>query len=209
MLMFVKVCGVTRVEDVEACVAAGVDAIGFNLWPRSKRFVDRQKAGELARAVPAGIARVVLFVDAPIDEVASVVESGRFDVAQLHGDETSGYVAELAARLGRARVWKALRLRDARSLDGIEAWAADRVLVDADAPGMGGSGLPADRALAVEAARRRPVVLAGGLTPATVADAIRAVRPAGVDVASGVERAPGIKDPDAIAAFVRAARNID
>lgn len=206
MTMFVKVCGLTRAEDIAACAAAGADAIGLNLWPGSKRYVEPARAAQLAREAPAGLLKVALFVDAPLDEVVAALTEHPFDVAQLHGDEPQDYVAALAARVGARRVWKALRLRDARSLDGLEAWAAERVLVDADAPGKGGSGLAADRALAAEAARRRPVVLAGGLSPATVADAVRAVRPAGVDVASGVERAPGIKDPEAIAAFVRAAR---
>lgn len=208
MRMFVKVCGLTRAEDIAACAAAGVDAVGLNLWPRSKRYVERARAAQLAREAPAGLLKVALFVDAPLEEVVAALTEEPFDVAQLHGDETPEYVAALAARVGARRVWKALRLRDARSLDALEGWAADRVLVDADAPGKGGSGLPADRALAAEAARRRPIVLAGGLSPSTVAEAVRVVRPAGVDVASGVERAPGIKDPDAVAAFVRAAREL-
>jgi phosphoribosylanthranilate isomerase len=122
-------------------------------------------------------------------------------VAQLHGDETPDYCARFGARFV-----KAIRLRDAASLDALARYGGELALVDADAPGYGGSGRRADWTLAAAAAKRRKLLLAGGLTPDNVADAVRAVAPFGVDVAGGVERAPGVKDWKQIAAFIAAAK---
>lgn len=198
--MFVKVCGVTRVEDALACVEAGVDAVGLNFWPRSRRFVTVENATAIARVLPASVKRVGVFVNAAADEIERLYD-GVIDLAQLHGDEAP----EACARFG-ARFWKAIRLRDEGSLALLDRYACPLALVDADAPGYGGSGQRADLTLARRAAERRPVLLAGGLTPDNVAEAIAAVRPFGVDVAGGVESAPGIKDAALIRAFVTAAR---
>lgn len=199
--MFVKICGIRTAEDARACVEAGADAVGFNLWPGSKRHVTVEEAAAIGRTLPPGLRRFGVFVNAAPDEIARAFEAGAIDTAQLHGDETR----EFCARLGRP-LMKALRLKDAGSLEGLEAWPGPLVLVDADSSGYGGSGLRIDEALAARAARVRPILLAGGLTPENVAGAIRAVRPFGVDVASGVEAAPGQKDAARVAAFVRAAR---
>jgi phosphoribosylanthranilate isomerase len=201
MSVFVKICGVRTLEDALACVQAGADAIGFNFWPRSKRFVAVETAAEIVRALPVGVARFGVFVDAPADEVARVLALGVADVAQLHGDEPPEY----CARFGERYV-KAIRLRDAASLDALARYGGEWALVDSDTAGYGGSGERADWTLARAAAKCRKVLLAGGLTPENVAEAVRAVEPAGVDVAGGVERAPGEKDWKKVAAFVAAAK---
>jgi phosphoribosylanthranilate isomerase len=204
MSVFVKICGVRTLEDALACAEAGADAIGFNLWPGSKRFLAVDAAAEIARALPpGGPRRFAVFVDAAAEEVERVLALGVADVAQLHGDETPDYCARFGARFV-----KAIRLRDAASLDALERYGGELALVDADAPGYGGSGRRADWTLAAAAAKRRKLLLAGGLTPDNVADAVRAVAPFGVDVAGGVERAPGIKDWKKIAAFVAAAKGV-
>jgi phosphoribosylanthranilate isomerase len=196
--VFVKICGITRVADALAAEEAGADAIGLNFWPGSKRHVTPDAAAAIVRELPPALRRFGVFVNPTADEVSRAFDAGLIDIAQLHGNETVAFCAQLG------RPWmKALRLRDLGQLDG---WKSDLVLVDADAPGYGGSGVTADWSLARAAAQSRRVILAGGLRPDNVAAAIAAVWPFGVDVASGVESAPGMKDARKIAAFVAAAR---
>lgn len=196
--MFVKICGVRTLEDALAAADAGADAVGFNFWPRSKRFVTPEAVAAFAPKLPPGLRRFGVFVDPSAAEVDRALSSGLIHTAQLHGDETPGFCARFTGRYV-----KALRLR---ALDELSAWDCDLLLVDADAPGYGGSGRTADWTLAAAAARLRKLLLAGGLTPDNVAGAIAAVHPYGVDVAGGVESAPGVKDHAKIVAFVRAAR---
>jgi phosphoribosylanthranilate isomerase len=198
MSLFVKVCGVRSLDDALAAADAGADAIGFNFWPGSKRFVALEEAARIAGRLPATLRRFGVFVDAPADEIERAFAAGAIDTAQLHGDEPHDFCRPFAGRY-----MKALRLRDLAQLQG---WDCELLLVDADAPGYGGSGTTADWSLAKAAAANRRILLAGGLTPDNVAAAIAAVGPYGVDVASGVERSPGVKDPRKIAAFVAAAR---
>lgn len=197
----IKVCGVTRPADAEAAARAGVDAIGVNLWPGSKRYVDRPAALEVFAVLPSSVERFGVFVDASVEEVRSAMAELSLDRAQLHGQESDIH------RYGE-RAFKAVRLAGAEVVDGLGQWPGPFVLVDAYEPGRpGGTGRIADWALAARAARIRGVWLAGGLTPENVAEAIRQVHPLGVDVASGVERSPGIKDNYLIEAFVQAARS--
>jgi phosphoribosylanthranilate isomerase len=202
MKTFVKICGVRSVDDALACVDAGADAIGFNFWPRSKRYVDVTAAAAIARRLPPSVRTVGVFVDPEADEVDRAFASGAIDFAQLHGDETPEFCARFAGRY-----IKGIRLRDQHSLANLALYPCDLILVDADAPDYGGSGLRADVMLAEDAARMRRVILAGGLTPDNVAAAVATVRPFGVDVASGVEREPGVKDWLKVAAFVQAAKH--
>lgn len=201
MKPFVKICGVTSLEDALACADAGADAIGFNFWPRSKRYVSVEAAAAIAKKVPAQLRTVGVFVDPSAEEVDRAFGAGAIDLAQLHGDETP----EFCRRFG-GRYLKAFRLRDRATLQQLDDYDCDLVLVDADSAGYGGSGQRADVELAAEAAAGRRVILAGGLTPDNVADAIVAVRPYGVDVAGGVEREPGVKDWLKVAAFVARAK---
>jgi phosphoribosylanthranilate isomerase len=201
MKTWVKICGVTRLDDALACVDAGADAIGFNFWPRSKRHIPVADAAAIARRMPAELRTVGVFVDPAAADVERAFASGAIDLAQLHGDESPAFCGQWSGRY-----IKALRLRDATTLDALGGYDCDLVLVDADTPGYGGSGQRADVGLAERAARERRVILAGGLTPENVADAVARVQPYGVDVAGGVEREPGVKDWIKVAAFVAQAK---
>lgn len=199
----VKICGVTRVEDALLAVRLGADAIGLNLWPGSKRCVTVEAARAIAEALPASVAAVGVFVDPTRDEVLRAAERAGLDTIQLHGDEPP----ELAAALPFP-VLKAIRVggRDALAL--LARYEVEAFLLDAPSPGYGGSGATFDWDIAAEAARTARVILAGGLVPGNVAEAIRRVRPCAVDVASGVERAPGVKDPEKLTAFMKAAKAV-
>jgi phosphoribosylanthranilate isomerase len=196
--MIVKICGLTRPEDAAFAVAAGADWIGVNLWPGSKRHVTPARAREVAAAA-AGATRVAVFVNAARADIEAALAF--VDLVQLHGDETPAECAPFAGRLVRA-----LRAPDAATMD---AFPTDLILLDAPSPGYGGSGRTFDWSIAAAAvARGKRILLAGGLDPGNVAAAVRAVRPFGVDVASGVEAAPGIKDPDKVRRFIDAAKEI-
>ncbi len=204
MSLFVKLCGLCREEDVRAAVAAGPDAIGFVFWPGSARAV---KAGQVAAWTKgvAGPVRVGVFVDQPVDEVCAAVEAAGLDVVQLHGKEDAAYICAL----GLPRVWKALHLDRLP-----EDWAdlpVEAFLLDsgtAEMPGGTGLRVETERAEIFVANSPRPVLLAGGLTPGNVAEAVGEVKPWGVDVSSGVERAKGVKDAEALRAFVENARSL-
>lgn len=205
----IKVCGVTRPQDLPPLAAAGVAYVGLNFYPPSPRCLSPAAARALALAVPPGMARVGLFVDATDAALAETLAAVPLDMLQLHGRESAARVAELRARF-RLPVIKAVGLAGPGDLPALEAAmrVADMVLVDAkpppDAALPGGNGLAFDWRLI--AGRRWPVpwLLAGGLTAANVAEAVRLTGARQVDVASGVEAAPGIKDPDRIAAFAAA-----
>jgi len=197
----IKICGVRTVDDARACAEAGATAVGLNLWPGSKRYLPFADAGVVAAALPPSVRRFAVLVNPSDEEVRRAFSI--VDTVQLHGDETPARVRELSS-LGR--IMKAVRLTPATEPGALDAYPGELLLVDADAPGYGGSGQRADVALARSVAARRAVLLAGGLDPDNVADAIRQVRPFGVDVAGGVESAPGIKDHVKITAFVARAR---
>jgi len=201
MAFLIKICGVTTAEDAAMVADAGADAIGVNLWPGSKRYVTPAAARAVLEAVPAGVLKVGVFVDAPATEVARRIEELGLDRAQLHGDELA---TDLAA-LDPARIVRVVRVRDAASFEDAAGWNPALWLYDAFVEGFGGAGVPAPWPLIARHARR-PFLLAGGLTPDNVTAAIRATHPDGVDVASGVESRPGVKDPAKVAAFIAAAR---
>lgn len=198
----VKICGVTRPEDAEAAVAAGADWIGLNFWPRSRRHVTVERALEIVAAIPGDVKRVGVFVNAAAPHVGDVAARVGLDLVQMHGDEDPLY----CRGLGRPYV-RALRVSSEGDLRAIEAYDTDLFLLDAPSEGYGGSGKVFDWSL-VAAARApgRRILVAGGLTPENVARAVRQVRPFGVDVAGGVEAAPGVKDRDMLRRFVEAAR---
>jgi phosphoribosylanthranilate isomerase len=183
--MFVKICGITQLEDALAAVDAGANAIGFVFWPKSPRCIDPYRARAIAAQLPPFVTAVGLFVNQPREYVNAVASLVRLGAVQLHGDETPECAASIAAP-----VIKAL------SVDDAQAWPAGAtLLLDAHDPVQrGGTGRTIDWIAAAAIAARRRVLLAGGLTPDNVADAIAQVRPFGIDVSSGVERAPGVKD---------------
>jgi phosphoribosylanthranilate isomerase len=201
--VFVKICGVRTLEDALFAAKAGADAIGFNFWPQSKRYLPIEEAGQIAKKLPARLSTVGVFVNASESEIMRAFQHGAVDFLQFHGDETPDFCRRFAGRY-----WKALRLKDEESLSQLDAYGGDLLLLDADAPNYGGSGQRADVDLARRAAAKRRVLLAGGLTPENVAEAVRAVRPYGVDVAGGVESAPGVKDRTKVAAFITAAKGV-
>jgi phosphoribosylanthranilate isomerase len=207
----VKICGVTRPDDAAAVAAAGADYVGLNFWSESKRRVDLGTAPAIARAARdarPGVQIVGLFVDSPPDAIQRVQLIVGLDVIQLHGDETPERCRAIAATTGLP-VWKAVAVTGPEAVADLGRWPVDAILLDAPSVGRGGSGRTVDWAVAADAVRRHPgveVVLAGGLTPDNVAAAIARVGPWAVDVASGVEIAPGEKDADRVRAFVRAAR---
>jgi phosphoribosylanthranilate isomerase len=196
--MIVKVCGITNRADAEAAVACGANALGFNFYPRSTRYIGIGDAAKIVAGLPPGILKVGVFVNEPAARVAELMRRIKLQVAQLHGDETpEQYPAG-------ERVWKAARVDDQFTW---EAWAADpaeALLLDSAPKGSyGGSGQTFDWQRV--AAPRRQIILAGGLDGTNVAEAIRLVSPWGVDSCSRIERAPGRKDHEKMAAFVRAA----
>lgn len=194
--MLIKICGLTRREDVEVAVASGATAVGFICWPRSPRYVEADRLADLTSVVPPGVLRVGVFVNEAVDTVNAVASRANLDVAQLHGDESGAY-----ARRVSARVWRTSRKDEDASVQG---WPDDTLLLlDVNDPvARGGTGVRVDWQWAAQVSRRSPIVLAGGLTAENVAEAVRTVRPFGVDVSSGVELAPGIKDHDKVRRFV-------
>lgn len=189
-----KICGITTAEDAREVVAAGADALGINFWPRSKRFIPLESARAWLPDVE--VARVGVFVNATLAEITAVLDSGLIDYAQLHGDETPEFAEALAER-GLPFI-KALGVKDESSLAGLRDYATEGILLDAYCPGeYGGVGETFDWKLARQVVEQNPdrrVILAGGLNPGNVAGAVAAVRPFAVDIASGVESAPGVKD---------------
>ena len=207
----VKICGLKEPAHVSAAVAAGATYLGFNFFPRSPRYVDVGAARHLMLAVPAGVAKVVLVVDPSNEDLDRIVAGTPADVIQLHGKEDPGRVAEIKARYGLP-VMKVVGVGGREDLAAIEPYqsVADQILIDAKAPKgavlPGGNGVAFDWTLLLGRVWRRPWMLAGGLTPENVAQAIRATNAQQVDVSSGVETAPGVKDEALVRAFIAAAK---
>lgn len=197
-----KICGITTVEDALACADAGASALGLNFWPRSVRRCELEVARAIVDAVGDRARIVAVFVDAERDAIERVLGETGIEWVQLHGDEPPELVRALLPH-----AYKAVHLVDDTSVAEALRMPGDELLVDASVPGMpGGTGRTCDWSRAARLARERRVWLAGGLTPENVADAIARVVPFGVDVASGVERAPGVKDHARVRAFVDAVR---
>jgi phosphoribosylanthranilate isomerase len=206
--LIVKICGITSPGDARVAVESGADAIGFVFWFMSPRRVDPGRAAEIARTLPDPVLRVGVFVDTPEDEMARVADAVGLDLLQLNGDEAPERLVGLARPVLKAvRVGRGFAAAEATRYAGCAAG----LVVDTRLPGEtripGGTGVPFDWSLIQGLADRVPfLMLAGGLSPANVAEAIRAVRPHAVDVSSGVEGLPGRKDPAKVRAFVEAAR---
>ena len=203
----VKLCGITRLEDAEQAASLDAWAIGFILWPQSKRAADPAVAAGIARAVRRRLELVGVFVSPTLDEVAHAVEGIGLTYVQLHGNEGPAFCHAVAQRTG-ARVIKAHGVGSGADIREIERFHTDLHLLDtARTTGSGGgTGRTWDWGLAAQRHSQVPLLLSGGLTPQNVGAAIAAVRPWGVDVASGIEAEPGLKDPAKAEAFVAAAR---
>ncbi len=198
---FIKACGITRLEDALAACAAGFTAVGF-VFATSPRQVDPEHARGIAACLPPSVLRIGVFLDHEEDEVREIADFCGLDLVQLHGRSL-----RLASLFGRIAI-PSIRPRAPEDMDVLEEYReAFAVLVDSWDPRLpGGTGRMADLGLAAEAARKCRVILAGGLNPGNVARAVALVRPFGVDVSSGVERAPGIKDSGLLRDFAREAR---
>jgi phosphoribosylanthranilate isomerase len=210
MIMKIKICGIKTLDDALAAIDAGADMLGFNFYPPSPRYIEPQRCAHLVAALhelSAGITTVGVFVNTPPADVRAILVTCGLDQAQLSGDEPPEALAALSGRAFKAlrpRKASAARLAAAR----YARCTAPALLVDAAtaADQFGGTGHAADWRIAAALAAKLPLLLAGGLRPDNVAAAIAAVRPWGVDVASGVESAPGVKEAAKMRAFVRAAR---
>jgi phosphoribosylanthranilate isomerase len=206
----IKICGVTLPEDAAHVGASGADYIGLNFWAKSKRHLSPDCGAVIANAArAAGAVQVVgVFVDASVEEIAAVAAEVGLDIIQLHGNEDAHEVASIVVATQRP-VWRSIAVGTAADVEHLDAWPVDALLLDTPSAGKGGSGKSFDWSLAAAAVHANPrchLMLAGGLDPSNVARAIREVSPWGVDVASGVETAPGVKDAAKITAFVAAVR---
>jgi phosphoribosylanthranilate isomerase len=204
--MKIKVCGITNVEDAEGAVRAGADALGFVMYRKSPRFVEPAVARAIVAGLPPFVLPVGVFVNEEAEKVRALIDECGFALAQLHGDESAHY----CQNLGRPAL-KAIRLKDRGGFLALAEFHGRAnvrgFLIDAFSDhAYGGTGQTVDWTLAQEVARSAPIILAGGLNPGNVAQAVQMVRPYGVDVSSGVEQSPGKKDPDKVKAFIQAAR---
>jgi phosphoribosylanthranilate isomerase len=197
----VKICGITRLADALAAVQLGADALGFNFWPGSKRYCPPAKAERIISALPPFVTTVGVFVNHTRREIERVAERTGIQVVQLHGDEPTGLISELPLPVIRA-----VHMAGRHSLPALRVTGPWAFLLDAPTQGFGGSGRTFDWRLLRGAKARVPLILAGGLTPENVRAAVRKLRPSAVDVASGVESAPGKKDVRKMKRFIREAK---
>ncbi len=202
----IKVCGITRLEDAHECVEEGVDTLGLNFWPGTKRRCELQVAERIVHELGAHAQLVAVFVDESLEGVRAILERTGIAWAQLHGDEPPAMVEALLPY-----AYKAIGVKGVDPLAEVRRYPGEHVLLDACVPGAmpGGTGTTFDWALARSVARERKLTLAGGLRPENVAEAIRAVRPYRIDVASGVESEPGRKVRTRVRALVQAVRDAD
>ena len=200
--MLVKICGITRESDAAAAVEAGASAIGFIFWPEGVRYVKPQRAREIVRTLPAFVTAVGVFVNETVERVNAVADIVGLGAVQLHGEEDPDWVE----RFERPVIKAVSRVDNDTAI----RWPAQvTLLVDAHDPvNRGGTGVRADWAAAARLAAARRTLLAGGLRPENVVEAVTAVRPFGIDVSSGVEDAPGLKNPDRIRALFEALRAV-
>ena len=201
----IKICGLTTAEQTEACIDLGLDWIGFNCYPKSKRYVTPEKICQMMSVVPDNIVTVGVFVNESAEQVVSIMQKTGMHLAQLHGDETPNYTKILSIS-----AFKAFRVSSDFSLETISDYPNDLFLLDAYHESLyGGSGVSFDWEVARKATKKGRLLLAGGLTPENVENAVTSVRPFGVDVCSGVEVQPGLKDLKRVQAFISAIRQAD
>ncbi len=209
-MTIVKICGLTTPEDALAAVEAGADMLGFNFYPPSPRYLAPEDCARIVSVLPKGVTLVGVFVNAPLEQITAILDSCGLHLAQLSGDESPAILRALGGR-----AFKALRPANQAALEQALLEYSPRpkppaYLIDAFVKNQyGGTGQVADWSLARLVACRAPILLAGGLTPENVATAIQQVRPWGVDVASGIEAAPGRKDRQKMLTFIQAVRQAE
>lgn len=198
----IKVCGMTRLDDALMAVDCGADAVGFIFYKKSPRHVNETTVKKIVAHLPPFVNRVGVFVNETAERINRLIEVCRLDTVQLHGDESPAFCNKI-----KISVVKAFRMKNADTLASLSKYRVNGFLLDAfDEAQFGGTGQTFNWQWARGARKYGPVILAGGLTPANVADAVRRVQPYGVDVCSGVEKSPGKKDPKKIKAFFKAVR---
>lgn len=201
--MFVKICGITRPDDLKVAVDCGADAIGFIAYPKSPRYVEPAKVGKLLSCMDSSVRKVGVFVDAELKDIQEYVDAG-INTVQLHGNESPIFSSDMGSF---AETWKAFNPYVKSDVDKYQDYIVDYFLIDAftkcDVPG--GTGKTADWELALYAKKvlASPLILAGGLTPYNIEEAIEKVDPFGVDLSSGLEISPGVKDHELVKAFMK------
>src|SRR5262245_41055706 len=196
-----KICGMTRVADALYAVSEGATAVGFVFWKGSPRYIEPDRAGEITAALPATVTTVGVFVNEPVERIRETARVAGLRLVQLHGNETPAYGDEIEQPVMRAVSLETME-------ETARAWPADtRLLLDSTDPSRRGGRAAVDWSRAALVARHRRIVLAGGLTPENIEEASVTVRPIGVDVRSGVESAPGVKDLEKVARFLMNARS--
>jgi phosphoribosylanthranilate isomerase len=187
----VKVCGIRSLEEAQASIAAGADWLGFNFWPRSPRYIAPEVAREIVAMLPPLVVNIGVFVNEARERIEAIASDLRLAAVQLHGDESPEFCAGITA----AKTIKAIRVTEDFVPQSIKRYSVSMILLDTGIPGSyGGTGRTFDWSVAAECARLSPIILAGGLTAQNVGEAISTVRPAAIDVCSGVEAEPGRKD---------------
>ena len=205
-MTIIKICGIKTLNDALAAIHAGADYLGFNFYSKSARFIEKDTCSEVTSVLKKEYPHIKLvgvFVNSSVEDMKNILETCSLDLAQLHGDETPEILSALDGK-----AFKAFR-GIPENVNGFARSESPAFLVDASVKGLyGGSGVTADWIGAAELAKKYPLLLAGGLTPENVAEAVRSVKPWGVDVASGVESAPGEKDAAKLSAFVKAVSSL-
>ncbi len=200
----IKICGITNITDALEAVELGADALGFNFYPKSPRFISEEAVREIIRKLPPFFVSVGIFVNEPSEMIRKILESTGIQTIQLQGDEPPDFCSQFSQP-----VIKAVRIKNHDSLKAVKDYQVSAFLLDSYSPGYyGGSGKAFDWSLAVKAKKYGRIILAGGLSPDNITEAIREVKPYGVDVCSGVEREPGKKDYKKLKAFIQAAKSI-
>jgi phosphoribosylanthranilate isomerase len=202
----VKICGVQNEADAIAAIEAGADALGFNFYPKSKRYIQWQREAAWIRELPAEVARIAVIVNLTLDEARQLLEIDLFDGLQLHGEESKDFCESLVKF--HKPMLKAVRLKTIEHLERVRGYPVFGFLIDGYREGaLGGTGERFDWALLKRLKFEKPLIVAGGLTPENVADAVQELRPYAVDVAGGVENRKGLKDKKKMQDFVLAARS--
>lgn len=191
MSLLVKICGLTRREDVETAIQAGATHLGFVLTPRSRRYVTLEQLRKLTRGLGTNVKKVGVFVDAEPPFISQAISDGSLDILQLHGHENAAFIRQLPP----LEIWKAFHLTDETCLQEALSFPADKILTDAK---EGGSGQCCNWAQVARLVQQRSVILAGGITPDNVIEALRTTRACGIDLSTGVEIKPGIKSKEKI-----------
>lgn len=201
----IKICGITNLEDAIMAVELGADALGFIFTPKSQRFITADRAEKIISQLPPFIKTVGVFVNQPAEEIKKILKRSKFDLVQLHGNESSTFCNNF-----NQKILKAIHVKNKNDLFKMTEYKVSAFVLDTKVEGMfGGTGKTFNWDIAIEAKKLGPVILSGGLSPNNVAEAVEKVKPYAVDVATGVEVQPGIKDPDKLSMFIKAVRNLE